>query len=155
MNSQLIFTAWNDYYKGIKTLGKKNSQENFINYLENLVNLIKSNPSIKVKKEDSQKGFSGKCLKLENENCNLGCIVAVPITENLDEIKCSENLQDIIKKNGNVILSNYYKFLFLKNDEPEKSTAFTSFEELENKNSEMNLECMEKANQLFEELLSN
>ncbi len=155
MNSQMMYTAWNDYYKGIKTLDKKNTQNNYINYLENLVNMIKSDPSIRIKKENQKESFSGKCLKVENERKDLGCIITVPMTEKLEKFKLTEQLKYILEKNEKIILSNYYEFSLITLNGTTQTASLTNLFELDNKNSEMNLENMEQVNHLFDELLSN
>lgn len=155
MTTEIMHTAWQDYYKGIKTLSQKNTQKNYINYLENLVNLIKTDPSIKIRKGNQKSCFSGECLKIENSREDLGCIVTVPMSEKLENPEIANQIKSIIQKNGKVILSNYYEFRLLKNNAEAKTAILTNPVELDDKNSELSLLNMEEVNNLFDELLAH
>jgi hypothetical protein len=115
-----MLEAFKTYFEQIKKLDSQESTEHTLRpALDNLLNALAAKKNIKVihepKRDPAGKGAPDFKFKL-NE-CILGYLENKKIGENLDQFLKSEQIAKYQKLSGNLILTNYLEWIWLKDGE--------------------------------------
>ncbi len=142
---------WSNYFKEIKEIGTKVTEHSFRTPFENLLNTIKPHTNIKVIHEQKrEKGFGAPDFRIETGSASIGYIETKPLGTDLDKVLKSKQVDKYLLLNPNLILTNYYEFLCIKEDRKvvERCNLFY-LTDLDNKRSQLKDENIKAAEALF------
>ncbi|HSE83763.1 MAG TPA: type ISP restriction/modification enzyme [Thermodesulfobacteriota bacterium] len=145
------FQTWNEYFKEIKRIGTNATEHSFRTALENTLNSIKSRTNIETIHEPKrEQGFGAPDFRVEAGGASIGYIETKPLGTDLDKVLKSKQIDKYLLLNPNLILTNYYEFMLIKEDKKviERCNLFY-LTDLDNKRSQLKAENINAAEALF------
>jgi len=143
-----------EYFQQMKQIGPEGTEHTYRTQLENLLNQIRTDESIRIIHEPKRKkGFGAPDFRMEKSGAVTGYMECKKPGENLDSVIKSEQMKKYLALSDNLILTDYRRFLLFRNADPAPAETCDLFDSADLGKSKSVLS--EERIQAVDRLLSN